>query len=76
MSVLLRAKPAATLRGRGERFIATVALWAGRVRRPALTVAGFIGVTAAAWDVSRPLGLLAFGASCLIIESLTKGDSA
>ncbi len=45
-----------------------------RVQRPALVLGGFALVTCAAWDLSRPLGLLAGGLSCLIVEALTKGE--
>lgn len=74
MSVLLRGKPRPALRGAGGRVVVVASILAGRLRRPLLTLAGFGGMTAAAWDVSRPLGLLAFGVSCLIIEALGKGS--
>ncbi len=49
--------------------------WLLLARRPVLSTAGFTLVTCAAWDVSRPLGLLVAGASCLIMESLIKGGA-
>jgi hypothetical protein len=41
------------------------------MRRAALTIGGFGLLVAAAWMVAIPLGLLAAGASLLILEALT-----
>lgn len=45
-------------------------LW-GQARTAVLTLAGFGGLTAAAWTVALPLGLAAGGVSCLVLEYLT-----
>lgn len=31
-------------------------------------------ITAAGWDITRPLGLVLGGLSCLIIETLSRGE--
>lgn len=43
-------------------------------RRLLLHVSGLGLVTAAAWAVAVPLGLLAAGVSCLVLEYLLAGD--
>lgn len=45
-------------------------LW-GQARTAVLTLAGFGGLTAAAWTVALPFGLAAGGVSCLVLEYLT-----
>ncbi|MFF4479459.1 hypothetical protein ACFY1A_20905 [Streptomyces sp. NPDC001520] len=45
-------------------------LW-GQARTAVLTLAGFGGLTAAAWTVTPGLGLAAGGVSCLVLEYLT-----
>ncbi|MFE0378347.1 hypothetical protein ACFW1M_22815 [Streptomyces inhibens] len=49
-------------------------LW-GRARTTLLTLAGFGGLTAAAWTVALPLGLAAAGLSCFALEYLTADDN-
>lgn len=49
------------------------AIWAG-TRATVLTVSGFGCFTLAAWDVARPLGLLAAAVSCFTLEALSRGD--
>jgi hypothetical protein len=44
-------------------------LW-GRARTTVLTMAGFGGLTAAAWTVALPLGLAVAGLSCFALEYL------
>ena len=44
-------------------------LWA-RARTTVLTMAGFGGLTAAAWTVALPLGLAVAGLSCFALEYL------
>lgn len=59
-------------------MLVTVARFAGahlprwtQVRTVVLSLAGFGCITAAAWTVAVPLGLLALGASFLVFELLT-----
>ncbi len=60
-------------------LVGGVAGWASahlpRLRTTLLSVGGFGFVSAAAWDVARPLGLLSIGLSLLAIEYLTGGES-
>ena len=60
------------------RVLAALGAFAGRklprwatVRRAVLTIGGLGLLTAAAWMVALPLGLLAAGVSLLILEALT-----
>jgi hypothetical protein len=45
-----------------------------QLRTIVLSLAGFGLISAAAWTVALPLGLLAAGISVLVIEYLTTGD--
>lgn len=56
--------------GPTQRLMAALA----RVRTTALTLAGFSGLTAAAWTVALPLGLAVAGLSCFALEYLTDND--
>lgn len=53
--------------------VARVVLLARRARRPVLVTAGLGMLTAAAWAVALPLGLLAAGLSLLLLDLLA-GD--
>ncbi len=78
-TMTLQVRRGLTLGQRARKALRVIAPVAHRLyrraQRPVLTISGFGLVTLSAWDLSRPLGLLAGGASCLIIEALTKGDS-
>ncbi|MFD8866020.1 hypothetical protein ACFV1F_16870 [Streptomyces sp. NPDC059590] len=48
-------------------------LW-GQARTTVLTLAGFAGLTSAAWMVAVPLGLAVGGLSAFALEYLTSPD--
>lgn len=63
----VKAARAESARRRSLRAVTGLA----RFRRPALSVAALGAVTASAWLVALPLGLLVLGASLFVLEALT-----
>ncbi len=69
------AERAHTAGATATRHLRTAATFAAVVLRLVLVVGALAFAVAAAWDVARPLGLLAGCLACLILEATVKGGA-